>query len=47
MADFKTHVTVVAILSAPLAASAFIMGFAKTLATWLVQELKAFPSLWS
>ena len=29
MADFKTHVTVAAILSAPLAASAFIMGFAK------------------
>lgn len=28
MADFKTHVTVAAILSAPLAASAFIMGFA-------------------
>lgn len=28
MADFKTHVTVAAILSAPLAASTFIMGFA-------------------
>jgi len=28
MADFKTHVTVAAILSGPLAASAFIMGFA-------------------
>ena len=28
MADFKTHVTVAAMLSAPLAASAFIMGFA-------------------
>ncbi|SBT17048.1 hypothetical protein MGA5115_01136 [Marinomonas gallaica] len=30
MADFKTHVTVAAALSAPLAASAFIMGFATT-----------------
>ncbi|MBU1468457.1 MAG: metal-dependent hydrolase [Gammaproteobacteria bacterium] len=28
MADFKTHVTVAAILSTPLAASTFIMGFA-------------------
>lgn len=28
MADFKTHVTVAAILSAPLAASAFILGYA-------------------
>lgn len=28
MADFKTHVTVAAILSAPLAAGTFIMGFA-------------------
>lgn len=28
MADFKTHVTVAAVISAPLAASAFIMGFA-------------------
>ncbi|RCX02196.1 metal-dependent hydrolase [Marinomonas foliarum] len=28
MADFKTHFTVAAILSAPLAASTFIMGFA-------------------
>ncbi|MCZ2721898.1 metal-dependent hydrolase [Marinomonas sp. 15G1-11] len=28
MADFKTHVTVAAVLSAPLAASTFIMGFA-------------------
>ncbi|RBP83889.1 hypothetical protein EBI01_09490 [Marinomonas rhizomae] len=28
MANFKTHVTVAAVLSAPLAASTFIMGFA-------------------
>ncbi|MCW4630504.1 hypothetical protein [Marinomonas rhodophyticola] len=28
MADFKTHVTVAAILSAPLAASAFILDYA-------------------
>lgn len=28
MADFKTHVTVAAVLSAPLAASTFILGFA-------------------
>jgi hypothetical protein len=28
MADFKTHVTVAAILSAPMAASAFILGYA-------------------
>jgi membrane-bound metal-dependent hydrolase YbcI (DUF457 family) len=28
MADFKTHITVAAILSTPLAASTFIMGFA-------------------
>ena len=28
MADFKTHVTVAAVLSAPLAATCFIMGFA-------------------